>query len=147
MPLVDQDQEHLRLLSIIYYIYAGMTAFFGLFGALYMVIGIVFAVNPPPTATQGDPKIMGYLFTALGGLFFLLAVVVTAAEFLVARYLKRRRHHTFCVIVAGFNCLWVPVGTALGVCTILVLQRPAVKALFGYAAPVSPPEPPAIPSI
>jgi hypothetical protein len=147
MPLVDQDQEHLRLLSIIHYIYAGMTAFFGLFGALYLIIGFVLAVNPPPTTTQGDPKMMGYVFTALGGLFFLLAAVVTTAEVLVARYLKRRQHSTFCMIVAGFNCLWVPIGTALGVCTILVLQRPAVKALFSYTGPVAPPEPPAIPSI
>lgn len=146
MALVDQDQEHLRLLSIIYYIYADMTVFFGLFGTLYIVIGLVFAVNPPPT-TKGDPKILGYIFTALGGLFVLLAAVITTAEFLVARYLTRRKRHTFCVIVAGFNCLWVPIGTALGVCTILILQRPAVKARFSNAAPASTPEPPPIPSI
>jgi hypothetical protein len=90
----------------------------------------VFALNPPPTTAQGDAKILSYVFTALGGVFFLLATVVTTAEFLVARYLKRRERSTFCMIVAGFNCLWVPVGTALGVFTILVLQRPSVKALF-----------------
>jgi hypothetical protein len=140
MPLVDQDQEHLRLLSIIYYIYAGMTAFFGLFGGLYMVIGLVFAVNPPPTTAQGDPKVLGYIFTALGGVFLLLAAAVTIAEIQTARYLKGRHHHTFCLIVAGFNCLWIPIGTALGVCTIVVLQRPAVKQLFQGGAAVSPPE-------
>jgi hypothetical protein len=82
MPLVDQDHEHLRLLSIIHYIFSGMTAFFGLFGALYLVIGLVFAINPPQANAQGDPKIMGYVFTALGGLFLLLAAAVMTAEFL-----------------------------------------------------------------
>ncbi len=146
MPLVDQDREHLRLLSFVYYLYTGIAAFFGLFGGLYLIIGLVFAMNPPVSKAQGDPRIVGYVFTALGGVFLLLAVVVTAAEFLVARYLNRRQHHTFCLIVAGFNCLWVPIGTALGISTFLVLQRPAVKALFDGAAQVSP-EPPAIPSI
>lgn len=147
MPLIDQDQEHLRLLSMVYYVFAGMTAFIGLFGALYLILGLVFVVNPPPNTAQGDPKMLGFVFTALGSVFLLLAASVAAAELLVARYLKRRQHHTFCVIVAGLNCLWVPIGTALGVCTILVLQRPAVKVLFDSAAPISAPEPPAIPSI
>ena len=142
MPLVDQDQEHLRLLSMIYYIYAGITAFFGLFGAAYLILGLVFAVNPPSTTAQGDPKIIGYIFTALGGVFLFLAMVITAAELVVARSLKARRHHTFCLIVAGFNCLWIPIGTALGVCTIVVLQRPAVRGLFGPAE-----ELPAIPPV
>jgi hypothetical protein len=44
MPLVDQDQEHLRLLSFVNYLYGGMTAFFGLFGAA-LILGLVFAVN------------------------------------------------------------------------------------------------------
>ena len=130
MPLVDQDHEHLRLLSIIYYIFAGMTGFFGLFGVLYLVIGLVFAINPPQANAQGDPRVVGYVFTAVGSLFLLLAAAFATVEFLAGRYLKQRRHHTFCLIVAGINCLWIPIGTALGVCTILVLQRPRVRELF-----------------
>ena len=130
MPLVDQDQEHLRLLSMIYYIYAGITAFFGLFGAAYLILGLVFAVNPPSTTAQGDPKIIGYIFTALGGVFLFLAMVITAAELVFARSLKARRHHTFCLIVAGFNCLSIPFGTTLGVFTFIILSRPSVKAMY-----------------
>jgi hypothetical protein len=59
MPLVDQDQEHLRLLSIVYYIYARMSAFFGLFGLLYIVLGLV--VAPMVPIRNGDPA-----FPALG---------------------------------------------------------------------------------
>jgi len=100
-------------------------------------------VNPPPSTGRDDPRIIGYVFTALGGVLVVLAAAVTIVEFLVARYLKQRQHRTFCMVVAGFNCLWVPVGTALGVCTFLVLQRPTVKTLFGEApsVPASPPPP------
>ena len=128
MPLVDQDQEHLRLLSIVYYIYAGMSAFFGLFGLLYIVLGLV--VAPMVPIRNGDPAFPAYIFVVLGGIFLVLVAAVTTAELLIARYLKRRQHYTFCLIVAGFNCLWIPFGTALGVFTILVLQRLSVKALF-----------------
>jgi hypothetical protein len=69
MALVDQDQEHLRLLSFVYYLYGGMTAFFGLFGALYLILGLVFAVNPPPSTAPGDPRMIGYVFTGLVGCF------------------------------------------------------------------------------
>jgi hypothetical protein len=31
------------------------------------------------------------------------------------------------------ECLWMPVGTVLGVFTIIVLMRPRVKRLFGVA--------------
>jgi len=34
------------------------------------------------------------------------------------------------MVVAGLWCLWVPFGTAIGVGTILVLNRPSVQALF-----------------
>ncbi len=145
MPLVDQDEEHLRLLSFVYYIQAGTMAFFGLFGLLYLTIGLVFSLNPPPSRPQDDPRMVGIIFTALGTAFFLFAVALTTTEFLTARYLKQRRHHTFCLVIAGLNCLWVPIGTALGVCTIIVLQRPVVKALFAGGSQDSSPQPPAIP--
>ncbi len=125
MPLIDQDQEHLRLLSFAYYFQAGMTAFFGLFGILYAVLGLFVALVPRSTTTQDDPRMAGYIFGAIGIAFVLFAALITTTEFLVARYLKRREHHTFCLVIAGLNCLWIPIGTALGVCTFLVLQRPA----------------------
>jgi hypothetical protein len=55
-----------------------------------MVIGLVFAVNSPPTTAQGDPKILGYVFTTLGGVFLLLAAAITIAEILASRYLTAR---------------------------------------------------------
>jgi hypothetical protein len=35
--------------------------------------------------------------------------------------------------VAGINCLWVPLGTALGVCTFIVLLRESVNKLYAEA--------------
>jgi hypothetical protein len=35
--------------------------------------------------------------------------------------------------VAGLCCLFSPLGTLLGIFTLVVLQRPSVRALFGRA--------------
>jgi len=42
----------------------------------------------------------------------------------------------FCLIVAGIICIFMPLGTILGVFTIIVLVRPSVKAMFEGQAPV-----------
>ena len=43
---------------------------------------------------------------------------------------SRRKHYTFCFVMACVECLSVPFGTVLGVFTILVLNRASVKELF-----------------
>jgi len=44
----------------------------------------------------------------------------------------------FCLIVAGIICIFMPLGTILGVFTIIVLVRPSVKAMFEGQATVDP---------
>ena len=41
----------------------------------------------------------------------------------------------FCVVTAGVMCAFAPFGTVLGVFTLLVLHRPAVKAAFAASTP------------
>lgn len=45
-------------------------------------------------------------------------------------YLRKRKHRTFSLVVAGMNCLGFPLGTILGVFTIIVLDRQSVKELY-----------------
>lgn len=61
--------------------------------------------------------------------------VWTAAALLLfaGRFLSQRRHWLFCLIVAGLSCLNMPLGTVLGVFTIIVLNRESVKSLFAAA--------------
>ena len=60
-----------------------------------------------------------------------LAVLTVAAGRRLAKY----RSHTYCLVVAALLCLFMPLGTALGVFTLIVLMRPSVKQLF--SAPVT----------
>jgi ABC-type sulfate transport system permease subunit len=46
------------------------------------------------------------------------------------RCIKRRSKRALTLIVACLNTLAVPLGTILGVCTLLVLTRRSVKKLY-----------------
>jgi hypothetical protein len=42
-------------------------------------------------------------------------------------FIRARRHRIFSLVVAAINCLHMPMGTALGVFTIMVLTRDSVR--------------------
>ncbi len=140
MPeIINQDHEHLRLLSIFHYVYAGITAFFSSIGLIYVGIGLMFVFagdkmgggpqSPPP------PAFVGLFFAIIGIVIVLFGWAHALVVFFAGRFLKRQTHYVFCFVIAVLNCVFVPFGTALGVCSLLVLNRPSVKALF-EAAPV-----------
>lgn len=133
MPeMIDRDQEHLRLLTMCYYILAGSTALFSLFALIYVGIGAIVSsgIIPQNQNQNGGPRAIGYILTAVGGAIFLLGMGIAALYYLVARGLRNRRWRILCYVMAGLSCMYIPFGTAIGVCTILVLSRPDVKNLF-----------------
>lgn len=136
------DEEHLRLLSIGYYISAGISAFFSLFGLMYMFMGVMMgailssAVKAGQHADGMPPQMAGWMFGIFGGLFFLFGAGMAIAKFLTGKYLRQRRSRTFCQVVAGITCLSIPFGTALGVATFMVLGKPSVQNLFNRSTAV-----------
>jgi hypothetical protein len=56
-------------------------------------------------------------------------------EALAGWFLLKKKHHMFCVVMGGVACTFTPLGTALGVFTIIMLMKPTVKALFGITEP------------
>lgn len=136
-PATQQDLEHLRLLSIFHYVAGGMLALFACIGFIYIVMGIGISLAPQRGSGGPPPAVFGVLFSLLGGGFVLLGWSVAALLILAGRSLAQHRRYPFCFAMAIVACLWMPLGTVLGVFTIIVLTRPTVQALFGR--PVSPP--------
>jgi hypothetical protein len=133
------DEEHLKLLSLGYMISAATTAFFSLFGLMYVFMGIFIGtigshqsqtVAVASRAGQAPPAFVGWFFTAMGIAFFVVATALAAAKLQTAFWIKRRKSRTLCMVVAGISCLGVPYGTALGVLTFMVLGRDSVARLF-----------------
>lgn len=134
---MNQDLEHLKLLSIFHYIVGGITAFFALFPLLYVFIGI-FALQAPVQPGNGGPTpaAIGWIFIIVGVLFTLAGFLLAAAMIATGRFLSLRKYRLFCLIVASLECLIMPFGTILGIFTIIVLIRQSVQDLFtGTAGP------------
>ncbi len=137
-PAMTQDDEQLHLLSVFHYVLAGICSLVSLLPLIYFGMGLamISGMGGGPSGDFG-PRLAGCVVASMGGLFLVFAVGYALALFLAARFLAQRRRHTFCVVVAAISCTFTPLGTVLGVFTLIVLFRPSVKALFGLDAPPS----------
>ncbi len=80
---------------------------------------------------QHPPAFFGWIFIRIaGGSMVTLGWTLAALVLAAGRMLARRRRYLFCLVVAGIECVFMPLGTVLGVFTIIVLVRPSVKAAF-----------------
>lgn len=140
---MNQDQEHLRLLTIFHYVLAGLAALFACFPLIHVGLGLVLALAPEKMSNPGGvppPPFIGWFFVILGSLFILAGWAYAVGVFVAGRCLGQRRRLLFCQVMAGIECLFMPFGTVLGVFTLIVLLRPSVQALFKAApAPAVPP--------
>jgi len=134
--LTEQDREHLHLLSLFHFLVAGATALFFSMFVIHFVVGVSALVRPEKFGPRPPGALFGIVF-ALMGAGTVLAGWTTAILFVLAgRYLRRQVHYTFCLVVAALGCTCCqPLGTVLGVFTIIVLLRPSVKAAFQLARP------------
>ncbi len=128
----QQDEDHLRLLVVFHVVVGGLAAVVSLFPSIHVALGLWFLLDPSAFSEGGEapPAFIGWLFIVIGSLFILAGMVFAALVLLAGRFLSRRRRYMYCLVVAGVECLFMPLGTALGIFTILVLLRPSVKALF-----------------
>ena len=125
-----QDAEHLRLLSIFHYVVAGLAALFACFPIVHLVVGLLLTTG---ALGDDDPgaRVVGLLFAVIGALVILAGWTFAVLVMLCGRYLSGRRNYTYCLVMGGVECLFMPFGTVLGVFTLLVLTRESVKRMFG----------------
>src|SRR4029453_154234 len=131
---MNQDNEHLRLLTIFHYVVAGVAGFCSFFPLLYTVMGFVFVAlsHHPPAhpAQEVPPAALGWVFVGLGIFLFLLGALFRPVLLLGGRSLSLRKHYWFAFVVACIECIFVPFGTILGVFTIIVLSPQSGKRFF-----------------
>lgn len=137
------DLDHLRILVVMHFVVAGLALLAGAFLFLHgFMMFTVFgnpkfwagqkgAVVPPPEAFFTMAK---WFYAGFGTLL----VIGMVANILSALCIRKRRWRTFSLAVAGIDCVQIPIGTALGVFTILVLVRDSVRELYEAQAKANP---------
>ena len=135
-----RDADNLKILEIGYYIAGGMTAFFSCIFLIHFTMFLVLGLNPQffthanhNQSNQPPPPAFFLAGAGIIGLFILFGWTFGALQVYAGRCLRHRRSWLFIQIIAGIECAYLPWGTAIGVFTFIVLNRPSVRTLFGQS--------------
>ncbi len=130
------DEEHLRVLSVLYLVYGGLAACVCLVAVAFLLAGGV-AVAAAASSAQWNAVgagAAGCVFGTLGAGLSVLFGTAAALRIFTGWALRQRRYYTFCLVAAGITAMGIPLGALLGVSTLIVLLRPAVERMFSAAA-------------
>jgi hypothetical protein len=125
----NQDEKNLDLLANLHLILGIVTALMACIPIIYLGIGIAIFVG----ATSGGeaaPRVVGLVFIILALVIILAGWVLTVLIIIAGRKMKKRESFNFCITVAFLECLIIPLGTVLGIFTILNLNKETIKELF-----------------
>jgi hypothetical protein len=131
------DLEQVKVLAVFHFVGVGLAAL-----GLLMVYGhykLFSQMISNPNLWKGaaappPPE----LFAPMRWMYGFGATLVAATGLLnlcAARWLRAKKNRLFTIGVAIVNCFWFPLGTALGVFTIIVLARESTQALYRESTP------------
>ncbi|KAF1711420.1 hypothetical protein CSC70_05815 [Pseudoxanthomonas kalamensis DSM 18571] len=127
----SRDAADLRTLSILFHVYNALQLLGVLLIGGLLALGIGIERSKNLTGQTSEQAIGGQILIGILTVVIVLSLVMLVLKFIVARDLARHRRHGLCLAVSILICLDLPLGTALGIYALVVLNRPSVKALFG----------------
>jgi len=127
---MDEDIKNLDLLAIFHYVLGGLTILVGFFPIIHVSLGIAMLCGVFEGDNDAPPAFVGLIFVMIGGMIMLLNWAQGVLIIIAGRKLKAKRSRTFCFVIACLECLMMPLGTILGVFTIILLSKDDVKELF-----------------
>jgi len=106
-----------------------------MFPILHLAFGIAMVSGAFDDMDGGSPppEVFGWIFVIGPAVFISCGLVMAILVAIAGRRLGCYRSYTYCLVIAGIECMFMPFGTILGVFTIIVLMRPTVRELFGVA--------------
>ena len=140
---MEKDLQYLNWLRIGYIVHGVIVMLFSLLPIVHISIGVAMLSGAFDSEKNPPPEFMGWFFVVGGLTIMISGMTLGMLSFVVARYLRLHVKHTFCFVVACITCVFQPLGTILGVFSIIVLIRESVKQLFNPPSQpisVSPPD-------
>ena len=113
---------------------AGLAIFGILFLLVHYALFSAFISNPKLSANQASGGLSPAEFFGYFKWFYLVMGVWFAGSGILnvisGFCIRARRHRCFSMFVSGVNCLHLPLGTVLGVFTLIVLVRNSIRDLY-----------------
>lgn len=124
----------MRWLTVGYYVVGGITALFASIPMLHIFMGIMMVSGTFGAKLGPEIAPAGWMFIVAGGAVVLIGWTLAILTLIAGRRISALRSHQFCFVIGCIQCAFLPLGTILGVFSILVLTRPSIKALFDAPA-------------
>jgi hypothetical protein len=134
---MNETDKQLDLLGLFHFILGGLTALFACLPLIHVGVGAALLLG---TFDSGEaaPRFVGWIFVLMGSLFVLGGWALAAAMIAAGRMLRRRKSRTACQVIAALECLLMPLGTLLGVFTLMALSQDRAQELFDAPPPAPP---------
>lgn len=138
---MNQDDEYLRMLTTFHYVLSGVAGAFSLIPVAHLVAGWLMLAGAAAKPDQPFNLFLGWFIVSFASFWILCGFTFAICLAFAGKFLAQRRHYTFCLAMAGVACIFTPLGTLLGVFTLILLMRDGVKAQFGIAPSIDPARP------
>ena len=130
-PLNQTDANHVKLLGQFHYVLGCITIVLAFCPSIHVTLGILALTGSLKDANDKPmPMIFGIMFTVFPALVMVGGWVLGGLMLYTGRLLRSYRRLTFCQVIAGIECIFMPLGTVLGVLSLIVLSRPSVQDAF-----------------
>ena len=115
---MNKSEKKLKTISTLYYILTILKL-----AASFIPLSVILQDIPQENIW------LAILFTSFGILGSLFILTVFA---LTGYAIRKHKWWTYCFIISIIVCISFPLGTALGIYTIMTLRNPEIKKLFNY---------------
>jgi len=122
--------KRIKALSVTYYILGALCIPASLVAPMAIWAGALNDQQIPPPPEARAILVAVALSSLLGSL------AMSACILYAGHALAKHKDRTFLIVVASLVCLSVPIGTVIGVLTLLVLTKPEAKELFRRTTPL-----------
>ncbi|MFI4847458.1 MAG: hypothetical protein ACIAZJ_00040 [Gimesia chilikensis] len=131
----EKIEKHLDVIGILFMVLAGFSLLMVLFIPVhFMMMQSVMNMDFPRPHEGPDPRKM---FREMQSAFIVLYVLVGVLSLAFGGFLlatginiRRKRHFTLCVVGSALICISFPLGTALGIWSLLTLYDKHTRPLF-----------------
>ena len=134
---MNETEKQLDLLGLFHFILGGLTALFACLPLIHVGVGAAL-LRGAFDSGEAAPRFVGWTFVLMGSLFVLGGWALAAAMVAAGRMLRRRKSRTACQVIAALECLLMPLGTLLGVFTLMALSQDRAQELFDAPPPAPP---------
>ncbi len=137
-PIRTTMVRNLSTLSILHYVYGAFICVGGLIALIFIFLGGFLNSDFIAENSQGEPPPtwLGGLIQTFGAILFVIIEAWGILTILTGKWIAQRKHRTGTMVMAGFHCLNMPLGIALGIFTFVTLSDEEVKREYAAQVPV-----------